>query len=249
MHLYWMDLHVHTVLSPCAELEMGAADIVGRCLDEGIDIIAIADHNAAANSIAVINAAKDKPLTVLPALEVQSREDIHTLCLFKTVEEAFAFQDWVWARLAPVKNDPDLFGFQLVIDHENNILEEVDTLLLQGIDVSVDDVIEKTKCMGGMAILAHVDRPAYSYLAVLGMLHPNMNIDAVELSARLTTQEALYWKENVLDYSIIRSSDAHRLNDIQRCHSTPVYLEEPSFNDIFFALHRYNDRMVKWPWS
>ena len=73
---------------------MGAADIVGRCLDEGIDIIAIADHNAAANSVAVIS-SQGKPLTVLPALEVQSREDIHTLCLLK-LSRRLLLSGWVW---------------------------------------------------------------------------------------------------------------------------------------------------------
>lgn len=249
MQLYWMDLHIHTVLSPCAELEMGAKEIVEKCLAEGIDIIAISDHNATANSLAVIEAAKGKPLTVLPALEVQSREDIHTVCVFPYFEEALLFQEWAWKRLAPIKNDPNLFGFQMIIDEENNILDEVETLLIQGIDASVDDIIEEVKRRGGMSILAHVDRPAYSYLAVLGIIPPNLKIDAVELSARLSSKEALTWKEQALSYTIIRSSDAHRLSDIKREHATPIVLKSPSFDEIALALHSQGERMVIWPWS
>jgi len=244
-----MDLHVHTVLSPCAELEMGAKEIVQRCAEEEIDIIAIADHNATANSKAVIDAAKDKPLTVLPALEVQSREDVHTLCIFSTFEEALLFQEWVWERLAPIRNDPDLFGFQIAIDSENNILNEVETLLLQGVDVSADDVISEAKRRGGMAILAHVDRPAYSYLAILGLIPSNLEIDAVEFSSRLTPRDAVSWKEYVSNYTIIRSSDSHRLSDIKKAHTTPVILERPGFDEILLALHKSGGRKVLWPWS
>ncbi|SIN72171.1 hypothetical protein SAMN05444368_1500 [Acetomicrobium flavidum] len=244
-----MDLHIHTVLSPCAELEMGAKEIVEKCLAEGVDIIAISDHNATANSLAVIEAAKGKPLTVLPALEVQSREDIHTVSLFPGFEEASLFQEWVWERLAPIKNDPDLFGFQMIIDEDNNILNEVDTLLIQGIDASVDDIIEEVRRRGGMSILAHIDRQAYSYLAVLGIIPPDLKIDAVELSARLTSEEALFWKKQALNYTIIRSSDAHRLSDIKRQHATAVLLKRPSFDEIALALHSQDKRMVMWPWS
>lgn len=53
MKIFHMDLHVHTVLSPCAELDMGAPDIVGKCIEERIDIIAITDHNAVENAMAV----------------------------------------------------------------------------------------------------------------------------------------------------------------------------------------------------
>ena len=39
------DLHIHTVLSPCAEVEMIPPLIVERALAEHLDLIAITDHN------------------------------------------------------------------------------------------------------------------------------------------------------------------------------------------------------------
>ena len=47
------DLHVHTVLSPCAEIEMLPPLIVSEAKVRGIDLIAITDHNASANISAV----------------------------------------------------------------------------------------------------------------------------------------------------------------------------------------------------
>ncbi len=52
------DLHIHTFLSPCAGREMNPKAIVGRCLDLGLDIIASADHNSAANIEALAAAAE-----------------------------------------------------------------------------------------------------------------------------------------------------------------------------------------------
>ena len=57
MKKYRADLHVHTVLSPCAEVEMIPPLIVQKALELTIDLIAITDHNASANVYAVQRAA------------------------------------------------------------------------------------------------------------------------------------------------------------------------------------------------
>ncbi|MBN1934335.1 MAG: PHP domain-containing protein, partial [Anaerolineae bacterium] len=82
-----VDLHVHTVLSPCAEVEMIPPLIVQQALEMGLDAIAITDHNCAANVSAVIEAARDSGLIVLPGMEVQSREEVHLLCLFDALSQ------------------------------------------------------------------------------------------------------------------------------------------------------------------
>ncbi|HNH06460.1 MAG TPA: PHP domain-containing protein, partial [Anaerolineales bacterium] len=71
------DLHVHTVLSPCAEVEMIPPLIVQEALERQIDIIAITDHNASANVAAVQKAAHGTTLHVFGGMEVQTREDVH----------------------------------------------------------------------------------------------------------------------------------------------------------------------------
>ena len=68
------DLHVHTVLSPCAEVEMIPPLIVRQALARGLNLIAVTDHNAAANCAAVMQAAQDTGLAVLPGMEVQTAE-------------------------------------------------------------------------------------------------------------------------------------------------------------------------------
>src|SRR5512136_136217 len=86
------DLHIHTVLSPCAEVEMIPPLIVERALDAGLDLIAITDHNASANAAAVIDAARGTGLKVLPGIELQTREEVHLLCLFDSLEQLQTWQ-------------------------------------------------------------------------------------------------------------------------------------------------------------
>ena len=51
------DMHIHTVLSPCAEREMRPAAIVARAAEKGLSVIAVCDHNSARNVKAVMEAA------------------------------------------------------------------------------------------------------------------------------------------------------------------------------------------------
>ncbi len=249
MKRYHADLHVHTVLSPCAELDMGAPDIVEKCRLEGLDIIAITDHNAAANAKAVADAARHTDLEVICGLEVQSSEDIHILCLFPNFKTASAFGEWVESLLPPVKNRPESFGHQLVIDKDNVIIEEVPFLLLQGIDATADEIIAETRERGGACILAHINRPAYSYIAVLGMIPEDLPVDAVELSGRLSNEEALAWKEKAGGRAIIRSSDAHGLSDLRGDRTTDFLLERPCFEEIAMALRGEAGRRIFWSWD
>lgn len=249
MKLYSMDLHIHTVLSPCAELEMGAPDIIEKCKSEKIDIIAITDHNSARNAGAVQNAAAGSGVTVICGLEVQSSEDIHVLCLFPDHGHALRFGQWVWNLLPPIPNRPEKFGEQVVVDEFNQIIEELEPLLLQGIGATADEIAKVTRLYGGVSILAHIDRPSYSYIAVLGLIPEGLEVDAVELSGGLSAQEALAWLEPAAGRKVIRCSDAHRLEDIKYEKTTPVYLENPSFEEIWLALKGIRGREILWPWN
>lgn len=249
MKRYHADLHVHTVLSPCAELDMGASEIVDTCCREGIDIIAVTDHNASENAKAVFDAACGTELTVICGVEVQSSEDIHILCLFPDFEAASSFGKWVRNLLRPVDNRPESFGYQLVIDKDNKILEQAPYLLLQGIEATTDEVLLKTHEHGGASILAHIDRPVYSYVAVLGLIPDDLQVDAVELSGGLSRDEALKWKVEAGGRTIIRSSDAHRLSDLSRDRTTVFRLEGPSFEEILLALANDRGRTAFWPWG
>jgi len=226
---------------------MGAPDIVNRCIEEGINIIAITDHNAAKNSLAVKKAASGTDLEVIFGLEVQSAEDVHVLCYFGEWERAADFEAWVWDHLPPVDNIPEKFGMQLIIDEENRITGQVPKFLLQGITKSADEIIHRAKALGGVCVLAHIDREAFSYMSVLGFVPDDLQIEAVEVSKYLTKTEALDWKRKVKDRTVIRSSDAHRLSDLKKDYTTPVLLETSSLEEIVMAFRGVGGRKILWP--
>jgi PHP family Zn ribbon phosphoesterase len=245
---YWVDLHIHTALSPCGELEMGAPDIAMRAREAGIDIIGISDHNTCENYPGVSEAAGGNP-AVMPCIEVQSMEDIHTLSVFPDYDAALSFKEWLWLKVRPIPNDVDNFGYQIVVDAENNIVKEEEVLLIQGAAYEVDQIIDKVHEYGGLAILAHVDRPAFSFPSALGPIPQDYRADAFELSCRINSDQAAEWREKYPGRTFIRSSDSHMLSTISRANCTRMMLAEPTFEEIKKAIKGEDGRRISWPWG
>lgn len=210
----WADLHVHTVLSPCAEVEMIPPLIVRRARDLGLDLIAIADHNAAHNAAAVIQAAEGTGLTVLPGMEVQSREEVHLLCLFDTVDRVQAWQKQVFASLPDRENDEGFFGAQFVVNATGEYLYTEKRLLAGSVAMTVEEVVAGVRALGGIVLPAHVDRPSFSLIANLGFVPAGLDIAGVELTRRADPAEVVArWSQLGL-YGQVVSGDAHRLSEM-----------------------------------
>lgn len=210
------DLHVHTVLSPCAEVEMIPPLIVQRALELGLGLIAVTDHNAAANCAAVIAAAAGTPLVVLPGMEVQTAEEVHVLCLFDTVEQALTWQGIVFDHLPNLPNAEELLGAQFVVDAAGDYIRTEARLLLTSTDLTLDSVIHRVAALGGLAIPAHINRPTFSLLANLGFVPPGLAVPALEIF-RLTEPASLVAAQPELAaWPLIRGGDAHRLSEVSR---------------------------------
>ncbi|ADE56811.1 MAG: PHP domain-containing protein [Aminobacterium colombiense] len=244
---YYVDLHIHTVLSPCGELEMGAHDIVSKARQEGIQIIAITDHNSALNVPAITKAAGGSPV-VIPGLEVQTAEDIHIVTLFRDCQVASDYQRWLWERMPGLRNRPEVFGDQLVISEKDDILDEEEILLVQGVGYSVDEVALEAKGRGGLVILAHIDRPSFSYTAVLGPIPSSFPADALEISWRCSSEEVEVFREEYPEWTFIRSSDSHWLRSLCVENCSVLLLAEPTFDEIAKAIRKEDGRCVIGPW-
>ncbi|MHB0912142.1 MAG: PHP domain-containing protein [Armatimonadota bacterium] len=203
-----VDLHVHTVLSPCAEVEMIPPLIVARALEAGLDLIAVCDHNSAENAAAVIRAAEGTPLRVLPGLEVESVEGVHLVCLFDEVESALAMQEAVYAALPRLPNKAETFGAQFVVDATGEFVRENTRLLLVPTGLSILEVTEAARGLGGFVLPAHVDRVSYGMLGVLGFMPDEPRFSAVEVSRHFPEDG------KIEGYALFRSSDAHRLEEL-----------------------------------
>ena len=181
LNWYKADLHIHTVLSACAELSMGPRDIVRKSLDQGLDIIAITDHNSSENTTAVIKAAESTDLLVLPGMEVYSRDEAHIVCLFETPGDALAFQRIIYAALAKGTYDSSMFGEQILCDANENVLGESERLLSLPVNLNLDQIADYIVEFNGLMIPAHVDRRSHSILRVLSFMPNDLPIYAMEI--------------------------------------------------------------------
>lgn len=236
------DLHIHTCLSPCAELEMLPELIVARAQELGLQIIAVTDHNSAENVAAVVNAARDTSITVLPGMEVQTREEVHLLTLFDTLEQVASWQAQVYANLPPLKNDEALFGEQLILDANGEPAGYLDRLLLTSTFFSVEDVVQRVRDLGGLCIPAHVDRPMYSIIANLGFIPPELDVVGVEISTNIGPIEARERFPQLVHYGLVADGDAHRLKEMMR--RTTLKMEAPTVAELSLALAGAEGREV-----
>ncbi|MBR4603334.1 MAG: PHP domain-containing protein [Kiritimatiellae bacterium] len=209
------DLHIHSCLSPCANLEMSPSEIVARALGAGMGGIALTDHQSARNTPAVAECARRAGLACLYGLEVCTAEEVHTLAIFDTTEQALAMTDWVYAALPKRVNDPDTFGDQPVVTWDDDIVEMEWRILAAACRKPIPEVAAKCRELGGLYIAAHIDRSAFSVYSQLGAL-PEGVFDAVEFSR---TADEAQWLPKAGGLAVTRSSDAHNLDDVARVWS------------------------------
>ncbi|MEG1345959.1 MAG: PHP domain-containing protein [Acidaminococcaceae bacterium] len=208
------DFHIHTLLSPCAEIEMTPHHIVLRAAEAGVQMLAITDHNTSANVEAALVAAEEYGVKVFPGMEVECKEEAHLVLLFDRLEQVQAMQSVVDAAMSGRKNVPERFGSQFVVDADDEFVAEEERLLLAPLTLSAAAIISSCSALGGLSIAAHIDRPAYSLVGQLGFLPPDLDLAAAEISppglAELQLQR-LRRLVGTLPY--ITNSDAHRMAD------------------------------------
>ncbi len=237
---YIADLHIHSCLSPCASLDLSPRAIVERSRKEHLDIIAVTDHNTAKNVDVIIRLGEANGVQVIPGIEVQSREEIHLLTFFGTWPEAAAWARDVYAHLPDVRNNPEYFGDQPVLDAEGNILEFEERLLLNSVDLSLNEITERVAGLGGIVIPSHYDKDSFSLVSQLGLIPDEIRVAALETSRRSRHGGADFG--NAVLPRIV-SSDAHSLDEIGGAY-TVFLLEEASFAEICLALRGQGGRRI-----
>lgn len=202
---------------------MSPAAIVDAALKAGMNGIALTDHQSARNAPAIAECARRAGMGILFGAEVCTAEEVHTLALFDSLEAAQALTDYIYSALPRRKNDPDVFGDQPVVTWDEDIIEMDEHLLAAPCRLTIPEVAEFVHSKGGLYIAAHVDRPNFSLFGSLGMIPEPMEgaryFDALELSR---TADESAWAPKCAAYALMRSSDAHHLEDVAR-----VWTEAP----------------------
>jgi 3',5'-nucleoside bisphosphate phosphatase len=202
----------------------------------------VCDHNSAENAAAVIRAACDKGLWVLPGMEISSREEVHTLAIFDRVDQALQMQDLVYSRIKGT-NRPELFGDQVVANEFDEVERFNDRLLIGAVQISLADLVKEVHRLGGLSIASHVDRPSFSILSQLGFVPKDLNLDALEVSLHTDRESARKEIPGVAEYALLAFSDAHFLSDVGMA-STSFLMEAPCVAEIRLALKELEGRRV-----
>ena len=243
MKSYLADLHVHTVLSPCADIEMIPPLIVEEAIRRKINLIAITDHNSSANIQSVQQAALGTDLVVLAGMELQTREEVHVLCLFDSHEQVNEWQQMIDKCLPPIENRPDYFGEQFVVDATGDFIRREPRLLITSSSLTFDDACQKVHNLGGLFIPAHIDRPAFGLLANLGMVPTEVQVNALELSRHVQIDQILSKYPQVASYTLIQDGDVHRLVEFMGVNE--FQLKAPTLAEIQLAFQKSNGRSMR----
>jgi PHP family Zn ribbon phosphoesterase len=207
------DLHIHSCLSPCGDLEMGPSGVVEQALKNNLTHIALADHNTTRNCEAFAVCAKKEGLGFIPGIEVTTAEEAHIVCYFNSLKKAFVFGSIIEDSLFKVPLNPEKMGEQIVINGDEEIIGEVDFYLSVASAFSVDIVVEKAMELGGFAIPAHVDKPVFSILTQLGFL-PELPFSAIEFSSGFVRKNGCTHGKIDKNMQVVTSSDSHYLHTV-----------------------------------
>lgn len=213
---YYYDFHIHSALSPCAEAEMTPNNIVNMALVNGLDMIAVTDHNSVKNLRAVWQCAAEKGLLLVPGIEVESLEEVHISCLFPHLEAAEEMGRYVGAHLPPIKNKAEIFGPQYIFDADDRLIGEEQQLLLVSAELTAERIFQAALSFSGCAYFSHVDRDSYSVLSALGTLPANMETSVVEVSDTQRGRSFAAERRDLAGKRFLYSSDCHRLAEMGR---------------------------------
>ena len=236
------DLHIHSCLSPCGDEEMRPRAVVRKALAMGLDMIAICDHNSAENVYSFMGAGLERGLTVLPGMEVTSKEEIHLIALFSRQEDCMALQDLIYRHL-PGENAEEVFGRQTMVNEKDEMIGVNRKMLIGATLLPIEQIVSAVGSLGGVVIASHIDRQAFSLLGQLGFIPEGLSLDGLEISMRTSKEEAQKRFHAYRRYSFVRFSDAHYLEDIGR-NITHFLLEETTSEEVKKALHHQEGRRV-----
>lgn len=135
---YKCDLHLHTTASECFEDQsVTPQQWVQKAIDQGLDCVAVTDHNTPEGIDAIVEAATGTSLTVFPGVEITcDTSKVHILVLFD-----------------PSKNAQDVYDFLIKCDVERDKFAKQDAHT----EKSALDVAELAFQNGGLVIPAHID--------------------------------------------------------------------------------------------
>ena len=229
------DLHIHSCLSPCGDDDMLPSNIVGMAALKELDVIAVTDHNSCKNCPAVMKLAEAYGIVAIPGMELTTEEEVHVLCLFPELSKAMEFDEFVHERLMPFPNNEEVFGKQLVVDEDDNVIGSEPYLLINATSISFEEVYDCVTKFDGIMIPAHIDKSTTSLIANLGFIPDDSRFTCAEIKHKGFLEDILEKHPYLKNCNIIHDSDAHYLEYINEPENF-IEAESKSVQDVLKAL-------------
>ena len=238
MNRFYYDLHIHSCLSPCGDNDSTPDSIAGMGELNGLDIMALTDHNSCKNCPAFFSAAQRHGITAVAGMELTTAEDIHVVCLFETLAGAMEFDKEVEKRRILFPNKSEVFGDQLIMNEQDTVIGVEENLLINATTLPLEEVPALCEAFGGICYPAHIDRESNAVIAVLGAFPTEPKFGFAELhNGGLIDDYAEI--ASLPKQNFIVSSDAHYLWDIKE-KSDYFFLDaEKSSGEVRKSLFEY----------
>ena len=207
------DLHLHSCLSPCGDMDMTPCNIAGMAHLNGLDLVALTDHNSVDNCPAFFAACEEYGIVPIAGMELTTSEDIHLLCVFETLADALAFGKTVKPHRMKIPNRVEIFGEQPIMNERDEKIGEDPFFLPAATDLDLITAAETVYAHHGVCWPAHIDRDANGLLAVLGFFPPEPEFRIAELRDKEN-------RELAGGRTVVVCSDAHRLWEIGEAGGT-----------------------------
>jgi len=226
--IYHYDLHIHSVLSACADDLMTPNNIFNMANLKGLNIISVTDHNSLKQLQICQEISESYDMLFIPGVEISVSEGFHVLCYFKKIEQALNFDKKLERYIKKSTYDEQLYGEQQIVDINDQIIDLYPYLLSPSLSINLEELKQELKGFEYLLFYAHVDRKKNSGLA-------NIEIDplnGIEISVQGTQ---VFIQKNHLDHQmIIFNSDAHQIIDIlEKTSKNQIELDELSIEAFF----------------
>ncbi len=194
---------------------MTPANIVGMAVVNGLELIALTDHNTCRNCKPFLHWAEQYGILAVPGMELTTEEEVHVVCLFPNLTKALAFDAYVYDQLNLFPNKEAIFGPQLLCNEEDTVIGHEENLLIQSTRISFDQVYDLVEQYEGVMIPAHIDKNSHSLIYNLGFIPIDSKFSTVEVKDELKDKELQEQHPYLKNCRILHDSDAHYLGDIQ----------------------------------
>ncbi len=229
---YAADLHIHSVLSPCADFLMTMENIFKKLKENNIKIFSITDHNSCGNSRVFMERAEKEGILFIPGIEIQTAEEVHIVAYFKSIEELEKTAARILATLSPIENKEEIYGCQLLLDETDDYCDKEVRFLTGASSMGIDEVYKLIKENNGIFIPAHIDR-SNSLISNIGYF-PEFEYDGVEIYNSTKIKEMV--EKYKINYTVFSNSDAHFLEQIEKAKIS-IEMEKLTIEDFFKAVN------------